>query len=62
MTQRELERELARKTGETMGTIRSRGFSLVEPPNLEPQTVDWDELDAERVGIFPGSQHRLQAA
>ena len=62
MTQSDLERELARKTGETMGTIRSRGFSFVEPPHLEPQTVDWDELDAARVGIFPGSQYRPQAA
>ena len=62
MTQHELERELARKTGETMDTIRRRGFSLVEPPSLEPQIVDWDELEAERVAIFPGNQQRLQAA
>ena len=61
MTQRELERELARKTGETMGTIRSRGFSLVEPPDPQPQTVDWDELEAERVGIFPGNNRAIAA-
>lgn len=62
MTQRELERELARKTGETMDTIRRRGFSLVELPDSEPQVVDWDELEAERVGIFPGRSCPAQAA
>jgi hypothetical protein len=44
MTQRELERELANMTGESIDTIRSMGFSLVEPPELEPLTVDWDEV------------------
>ena len=44
MTQRELERELALATGESLSTIRSRGFSIVEPPDLEPLTVDWDEV------------------
>lgn len=53
MTQRELERELARSTGESIGTIRSMGFSLVEPPELEPLTVDWDSLAAQRVAMFP---------
>jgi hypothetical protein len=62
MTQREPERELVRKTGETVGTIRSRGFSLVELPDSEPQIVDWDELEAERLGIFPGSSCTAYAA
>ena len=44
MTQRELERELALATGESLSTIRSRGFSIVEPPDLEPLTIDWDEV------------------
>jgi hypothetical protein len=44
MTQRELERELAQMTGESVDTIRSMGFSLVEPPELAPLTVDWDEV------------------
>ncbi len=44
MTQRELERELARATGESLATIRHRGFSLVEPPDDGPQTVDWDAV------------------
>jgi len=27
---------------ESLSTIRSRGFSIVEPPELEPLIVDWD--------------------
>ena len=58
MSQAELERELAHKTGESLGTIRRRGFSLVTPltvfdPDadeqaLPPQMVDWDQIEAER--------------
>jgi hypothetical protein len=53
MTQQEFERALVRATGESVETIRSRGFSLVEPPNLEPLIVDWDQLQDER-GILAG--------
>jgi hypothetical protein len=62
MTQAELEREISRATGESVGTIRSLGFSLIEPPDLEPLTVDWDALEADRVGLFPAGQRRLMAA
>ena len=62
MTQAELDREISRSTGESVTTIRSLGFSLVEPPDSEPLTVDWDALDAERVGLFPANCRRLQAA
>ena len=63
MTQAELDREISRVTGESLSTIRNRGFSLVEPPESEPLTVDWDELEANRVGIFPiGRSRRLLAA
>ena len=51
MTQHQLERELARLTGETITTIRHRGFGLVEPPEREPLVVDWDELEEERLSI-----------
>jgi hypothetical protein len=64
MTQRELERELAQATGESVSTIRSLGFSLVEPPELEPLTVDWDALAAQRTAVFPDkgrSRSRLAA-
>ena len=53
MTHAQMERELARTTGESLGTIRRHGFQLVEPPVLCPQLVDWDELDAERVAVLP---------
>ncbi len=57
MTQRQLEREVAHATGESLATIRRHGFSLVTPLALfdpdsdgmaEPQIVDFDQLDAER--------------
>lgn len=43
MTQAELENELARSTGESLGEIRRRGFSLVEVAP-EPLSIDWDEV------------------
>ena len=63
MTQRELERELAAMTGESMDTIRGMGFSLVKVPDPEPHTIDWDEHYAtERVGMFPAREYRQLAA
>ncbi len=62
MTQREFERELAHATGESIATIRRRGFSLVELPDREPLTVDWDALAAERVALFPAEADRPSAA
>jgi hypothetical protein len=43
MTQMELEREVSAVTGESLGEIRRRGFSLVEVAR-EPLVIDWDEL------------------
>lgn len=57
MSRKELERELAQKTGESVRTIRRRGFSMVNvkekdfdpEPNLLPsQVIDWDQVEAER--------------
>lgn len=56
MSQQELELAVAQQTGESLRTIRRRGFSLERPleddPDLvmyrAPQTVDWDALDAQR--------------
>lgn len=63
MTQAELERELAAATGESRTTIRSRGFQLVEPPELEPLTVDWDALQqVEPVRRANRPRRRLAAA
>jgi hypothetical protein len=57
MTQQDLENAVARRTGESLKTIRRRGFSIVRPkvkdfdpePNLLPaQVIDWDEADSRR--------------
>lgn len=57
MKQSDVDRAVAHATGETVGTIRRRGFGEMvmlavfdpEPDAaLQPQTVDWDQLDAER--------------
>ena len=51
MTQAELDREISRTTGESMGIIRQHGFSVLPIPEAsddEPdiQIIDWDEQDA----------------
>ncbi len=57
MTQVEIDREVSRATGETIGTIKRRGFSILplpgdysddEPHVLPLRIVDWDEVDATR--------------
>jgi hypothetical protein len=62
MTQRELERELSRTTGESIGTIRCRGFNLIEIPEPEPLVVDWDEQHANRVALLPNRSASKRAA
>ncbi|MBA4020720.1 MAG: hypothetical protein C0483_26480 [Pirellula sp.] len=44
MTQAEMEHELARSTGESLSTIRGRGFSLIVMPDRNPLVVDWDQV------------------
>jgi hypothetical protein len=50
MKQSELNRAVARKTGETVAVIAGFGFiPLTEMPyEREPQFVDWEALDARR--------------
>ena len=62
MTQAQVDQAVSRVTGESLSTIRNRGFSIVEPPELEPLTIDWDEVQAERVALFPGQQRPQLAA
>ena len=52
MTQAELERELSDLTGESLGEIRRRGFSLVEVAP-EPLSIDWDELQQVEALRYP---------
>lgn len=56
MTQQELDRQVARATGEPVCEIRQRGFGIAdpkqvaydpEPCDVEDLIVDWDELDAQ---------------
>ena len=64
MTQAELERELSRATGETVATIRSRGFQLLEPPDPAPLTIDWDvvqQYETARRIQRPPRRHRIAA-
>ena len=52
MTQAELDREIARATGESVQTIGQRGFvpltSVPYEQDHEPLVVDWDELETSR--------------
>ena len=61
MTQSELNRAVARATGESLSTISRMGFSIFDPVEAQneldalpqPQTVDWDQLDILRPGFLP---------
>ena len=56
MKQAELDRAVARATGETVSTIKRLGFLLAEPadsldPDADddgPYVIDWNELEAQR--------------
>ena len=56
MTQSELDREVARATGESLRTVASLGFvPLTVKPyerDREPLMVDWDDVAARREGMF----------
>ena len=58
MTQNELNRAVAAATGESVRTIRERGFSIAgpllmdhdpEPSGVEDKILDWDALDTQRL-------------
>ena len=57
MIQAQLDQQVAQATGEDLGEVRFRGFSLAdpmtvhfdpEPCELPPQILDWDQVDLER--------------
>jgi hypothetical protein len=64
MRRSELNRQVARATGESLACISSRGFSLVQAPRRlsteerEPLLVDWEGLDATRRSPFPSPTRR----
>ena len=57
MNQRELNRQIAKATGETVATIDQLGFVPLEPipyeRDREPLVVDWEELEQERTMLYP---------
>ena len=56
MTQSELNRAVAKATGESVSKISQLGFVPLTrlPYEREPLVIDWDNLDTERnVAIFP---------
>ena len=56
MRQRDLNRAVARSTGESITTISRLGFVplLPEPIDREPRFLDWDQLELLRNGAaFP---------
>jgi hypothetical protein len=67
MTQQELERQVARATGESLCEIRHRGFSIAdplavcfdpEPGDPQDKYLDWDAM--QRVDL-PRRYHPRQA-
>ena len=56
MKQSELNRQVAKQTGESIATIKRLGFVLDEPiapgedveRDLGPLVIDWDALEAQR--------------
>ena len=63
MTQQQLNREVARATGESVETVQRLGFLLDEPwlnitdsasEVLGPQVIDWDALELSRAGMESG--------
>ena len=50
MTQADLNRAVARATGETVEMVAQRGFSLLgqDSKQREPTVIDWDDLQTKR--------------
>lgn len=57
MTQNQLDRAVASRTGESVQEIKRLGFSLADPSDVNfdpepydapPQTIDWDLYELER--------------
>jgi len=70
MKQTDLNRAVARATGETVCTIQRLGFLLADPdvdidPHCDdsgPYVIDWDELELQRNAAEVGRPHDEPAA
>ena len=61
MNQRDLNREVAQATGESIKTIDRMGFSPLRvrfEQDPEEYAVDWDELEVQRRADLPGPTSR----
>jgi hypothetical protein len=68
--QAELNRAVARATGESIATVKRLGFLIddpsagsdhYDPTDPGPAVVDWDELQARRLEPFCGKPERVPA-
>ena len=65
MTQTQLNRAVARATGESPSTIRHLGFGIADPAVVchdpeslrRPRIVNWDRLDIQRASYLPQRSH-----
>ena len=70
MRQADLDRAVARATGETVSTIKRLGFLLADPteqlepdlPEHGPYVIDWDEFDSQRYDDSTGRTRSEPAA
>lgn len=66
MNQRDLNRSVARATGEEVSTIEGLGFSVHRPGytglNDDLPVIDWDALELRRTSLFPDRQKRHAVA
>ena len=70
MKQADLNRAVARATGESISTIKRLGFLIddlstdsarLDPTDPGPAVIDWDELQARRLEPFCGEPERVPA-
>ena len=63
MTQRDLNRAVARATGESVDMIEQMGFGPLDDSSdeLGPHTIDWDADDDARLAIRSVRRRRLTA-
>lgn len=64
MTQRDLNRAVARATGESVDTIEQMGFGPMDESAIdpEPNTIDWDAGDDARLAMRSVRRRRLAAS
>jgi len=62
MTQADVDREVAESTGESIATVRRRGFSLVVVPDRKPRIVNWDAVQGSEPARVPLRRRRQRQA